>query len=726
MIRFLMWLNAGPLAPGTRHYHAMLRNAGRKRRYFFFATLSLLPLFVFCSWCRIGWLKLSGRKPTLVWGPTPIINIVDQSALMRSLGYDSRTVVYAVYHITNRFDYDLSPLVRNQAIAWWLPNIVFLWSLLKFDVFHYFYDGGLWSGMKIVPEARWIELPLLRMAGKRIVAMAYGSDVRVQHLNRMWHKRNACQECPEPGRHCICDLGPAQTNTKYYREWVNELIAMGDMANYVFSSNRRFFHWPIDTQSVSYVGASRHDGQVVVAHSPNHRYFKGTKYFEQAVANLRAKGYDITLDIIEGVPNTEAKRRYAAADIIAAQCVYGWIGFTEIEGLAAGKPVLTYIRDWDYLSHMPGCPLISAEPTDVEAALERLCQDPDERARIGADSRRWVEQYCSFEARAASYRELHQRIWQHNPLVSTLANKVKDFLRGDSGYRPASDFTGERLGEWSIWSNPFLNLQRIREGCYGQPPLDSDGMIRMYYDGNYVEHPGVVALFALNHFHAHLLEPEDTRHRENFMNAARWLQQKLRLDEDGIARWYYPFDCPSRPTLRAPWYSCFSQSLGLSILMRGHQMEPAEGFDRLLEPAARLFWTDMKDGGVRHVDDGLVFLEEYPEEPASHVLNGFITGLFGLHEYYRFSGDSRAMEVFTHGIETLKTAVGRYEAPDGLRYDLTNDFVVNNDYYYFIVQQFHALHRITGERFFRRYAHKLQKRMYKRRFAAALRFTAPL
>ncbi|PWB39693.1 MAG: hypothetical protein C3F19_14605 [Rhodocyclales bacterium] len=726
MIRFLFWLNAGPLAPGKRWHDALLRRAGRLRRIFFMATMMVLPLFMVASWLRVVVLKLSGGKPRLVWGPTPIINIVDQSELMQRQGYESTTVVYAVYHITNRFDYDLMPLIRNQAIAWWLPNVVFLWSLLKFDIFHYFFDGGLWSGMKIVPEAKWLELPILRLAGKRIVAMAYGSDVRVQHLNRMWETPNSCEECPEPGRHCICDLAPAQLNTKYYREWVNESIAMGDMANYVFGSNRRFFHWPIDTEVVKYVGSKGTDEEIVVAHSPNHRYFKGTHYFESAVSNLRERGYKIRLDLIEGVSNDEAKRRYAAADIIAAQCVYGWMGFTEVEGMAAGKPVITFIRDWDYLAHMPGCPLISSRPDEVEAALERLCLHPEDRARIGRESRAWAERYCSFEARAPDYVELHKQIWKWNPVLPTLLTKARDILSGDSGYRPARDFTGPVLGEWAIWSDPFLNLQRIREGCYGQPPFDAQGMIRMFYNGAYVEHPGVVALYALNHFHALLQKPSEDGHRAEFLKAARWLQQRLVIGPDGIGRWFYPFECPSRPTMAAPWFSCFSQSLDLSILMRAHQLSPDEGFDRNLDRAAQLFWTDMQNGGVRHVDDGLVFLEEYPEEPASHVLNGFITGLFGLHEYYRFSGDRRAIELFWHGAETVKLAVARYEAPDGLRYDLLNQFVVNTDYYYFIVQQFLALYQITGDRFFKSYARKLQRRMYRQRMSAALRLRAPI
>src|SRR5207342_3446127 len=57
-------------------------------------------------------------------------------------------------------------------------------------------------------------------------------------------------------------------------------------------------------------------GVLRVAHAPSKRAVKGTDTVLSAVASLRARGAPIELDLIEGVPNREARLRYAAADVV--------------------------------------------------------------------------------------------------------------------------------------------------------------------------------------------------------------------------------------------------------------------------------------------------------------------------------------------------------------------------------------------------------------------------
>ena len=400
-------------------------------------TLALVPWFCLLSWLRLALRKCLGLKPAILFAPTPIINIVEQSRLLQELGYESRTLVYDVYFVTDKFDYNLAPLIRNPAMGKWLPNVLFLWALLRFDLFHFYYDGGLWSAGRIVPPAQWIELPLLRLAGKRIIAAAYGADVRVRALNEMWQPYNLCRECPEPGKYCVCDFAAGARRTRHYRQWCNTLLAMGDMHDYVFQSRCDFLYWPIDVRAVPSVGAEPHEGPVRIVHSPNHRHFKGTKYIEAAVTALRGKGYDIELDIVERVPNDEAQRRYARADIVAAQCVIGWVGYTEIEAMAAGKPVLTWLRSPAYLAHTSDCPLVSADPAHVEAALERLVRDGPLRAELGRRGRAYVERHWSFEALKPHYEALHDAVWRRNGLWHTLVNVASDWVHSADLFRGA-------------------------------------------------------------------------------------------------------------------------------------------------------------------------------------------------------------------------------------------------------------------------------------------------
>ena len=320
--------------------------------------------------------------------------------------------------------------------------------------------------------------------------------------------------------------------------------------------------------------------------------------------------------------------------------------------------------------------------------------DPDRREDLGRRGREYVEREWSYEALAPSYGELHREVWDDNRLLPTLRRKWKDIREGETGYRVGRDLSGSTLGEWTAYSDPHLNMRRILSGIYGQPPLDEEGIPRVRYGGTYVAHPGVVALYALNAFHLQLREPSSDTHLARFATAASWLRDRLTVDDGGVGRWYYDFDAIGRD-LKAPWVSCFSQSLGLSIMLRAEQTLSSPEFGDAATAAAQLFRVPVAAGGVLAEEDGRTFLA-YPEPEPAHVLNGFVTGMFGLREYYRVRGEPWSSELFQRCVDTLVRTLPAYEVPMGLRYDLKSDTTVSPDYYYFVVQQLHALYELTG------------------------------
>lgn len=524
----------------------LVRRSPQVRRAAFGTTLAVYPAFCALSWASTLTRRALRKKPRVVWGPTPILTIAESSELLRRLGYPSTTVVFTTYHIRSDFDVNLQRAVANPAVGYWLPNLLHLWSLLRFDVFHFFFDGGLWSGMNIIPSARWLELPLLRLAGKRVIASAYGADVRMRHLNELWQPYNICQECPAPGVYCVCGT-QGLIRAKYHRDWCNSLLAMGDMHDFVFDSRRDFKYWPIDVKRVPFVGAAPRPGSVRVVHSPNHRYFKGTRFLEAAVSSLRERGHDLELDLVEGMPNEEAKRRYGEADIVFAQCLAGWLGYTELEAMAAGKPVLGYIRNPAYLEHTGGSPLVNATPATLEQELESLVADPARREELGRLGREYVEREWSYEALAPSYDALHRQVWERNGLLPMLRRKWADLRYGEVRYRVGRPLTGSELGEWVVWADPHEELRRLLSG---HPPLDADAVPRL--------DPAGVARYALAAFHLVLLEPSVEEHRSRFRTAALWLRDRSDLD-----------------------------GLGLSVLLRAEQLHPREGFGEAATAAAR-------------------------------------------------------------------------------------------------------------------------------------------
>lgn len=612
----------------------------------FVTVVLLFPFFALASWLRIGFKKIMGYKPSILWTPTPILNIAESSELLRKMGYNSHTLVFTSYFITSKFTYNMKQTLENAAVNWWFTGVLFLWSLLKYDIYHFYYDGGLWSGMKIVPWARWLEAPMLRLAGKRIIVTAYGADVRTRKRNEMWRPFNLCNECPSPGTQCLCDDVEGMKSGKYHRDWCNEILAMGDMHDYIYGSNVHFAYWPIDVKEVPYVGAKVDPTRPVrIAHSPNHRHFKGTRFIQACIERLQARGYNVELDIIEGLPNHIAKQRYAAADIIFAQCILGWPGFTEIEGMAAGKPVLTNVRNQEhYLSHVPGWTPISVTPDTMEGVLVDLLDNPHKREELGRAGRDYVERYWSYEGCEKPYRELHERVWKHNDFWSLLARKWKDLKRGDLQARPGRGLDKKGLAEFPVWTDPAYEIDRFEWGLYGLPMFDEQMNFRVKIPGDEIVHPASSAQLAMASYQMHLAEPHRAKHMIRFKAAAEWMASIVqpstetaaaRLDGYKTAEIDEMYETPSRIVA--------TRAMALPVFVRGKKAG-LKGMDSAARHMAEGLCRPVAEGGAWYADaDGATFADGH--EPRDKLrLACEIQAACAVLEYARIKGRNQMIE----------------------------------------------------------------------------------
>lgn len=361
---------------------------------------------------RILFRKFFGLKPSIVWGPTPILNIAVNSQVDRGLGYPSETVVYTTYFITKAFDHDLSHLTKHPVWARVYPHLVFIWASLRYDIFHYYYDNGFWSWGRIIPQARRYELPLLRLAGKRIISSAYGSDVRVKKWTERLGAFNCCMHCDLVGKACtFCAEDDALTNLAYVRRWSTVMLSMMEMTEYTPGSRNDIYYWPIDLDRVPYIGVPEAANPVRIVHAPNHRNYKGTRYLLDVVDELRREGYALDLVLVERRPNNEARQLYEEADIIAEQFLIGSIGYFAVEAMAMGKPVICYIRKPEYMPGQGECPIVSAHPLQLKEALVRLLTDGKLRHDLGRQGRAYVEKYWSKEAVGGKLDALYREIW---------------------------------------------------------------------------------------------------------------------------------------------------------------------------------------------------------------------------------------------------------------------------------------------------------------------------
>lgn len=358
--------------------------------------------------------RFSQNRVHSFWGVTPLINLAAMSACDRRLGFMADSFCYQPYYVSNAFDVVLKKqyewALQNDVIAYsWLA---FTWAMLRYDIFHTFYDrglllpvGGYGSPNYGVSEE---EMQLLQLAGKRLYCLAYGADNRTRNRTLESDPINFCMHCPAPGRFCICDDEQAEKMFAVIDQYTTANLASGLSIDYVPNSYE-FHYLCLDTNLFEPTPLEADlDRPLRILHAPNHPHFKGSHYLMDAVRELRAEGVSIELKLINGVPQSQVQEEMRAADIVADQFIGGFYGQTTIEAMALGRPVMCYIRDVDKAAGPDELPIINCNPGTLKETLRQLAEDRSHLQDIGTRSRDYVEKYHSLPALSERLRILYE------------------------------------------------------------------------------------------------------------------------------------------------------------------------------------------------------------------------------------------------------------------------------------------------------------------------------
>ena len=107
------------------------------------------------------------------------------------------------------------------------------------------------------------------------------------------------------------------------------------------------------------------------------------------------------------------------------------------------------------------------------------------------------------------------------------------------------------------------------------------------------------------------------------------------------------FDFEYRDILRSPWYSGLAQGQGISVLARAFKETSLEKYKNAAHQAFQVFSVSTYDGGVNYIDsNGHSWIEEYIVHPPTHILNGFIWGLWGIYDYWLLTKDKNVKVLF--------------------------------------------------------------------------------
>ncbi len=293
---------------------------------------------------------------------------------LRARGVDARLVVFNRYRLHPEADESLD-LPSNSLLLGGARRQLAQWRALasllpRTDVFHFTF------GLTLVPQSA--QFPILRAARKKSVMHWLGSDIRGKPPEELAWARRA----------------DAQVVGSYDAiRWVPdaEVIPPG-----------------IDVARIEPPPPSDRARPLIV-HAPSSRRRKGTEAVLAAV-----EGLDADLELVEGLHHDEAFERYRAADLVVDQLNAGWYGLFAIEAMALGKPVVTFLHDEAVRRTEEAFgttdPIVSASAETLRERLRPLVGSADERRRIGAASRAYVERVHDLEQVADRLLALYARL----------------------------------------------------------------------------------------------------------------------------------------------------------------------------------------------------------------------------------------------------------------------------------------------------------------------------
>ncbi|MDA2923064.1 D-glucuronyl C5-epimerase family protein [Acidobacteria bacterium AH-259-L09] len=237
----------------------------------------------------------------------------------------------------------------------------------------------------------------------------------------------------------------------------------------------------------------------------------------------------------------------------------------------------------------------------------------------------------------------------------------------------------------------------------GIPLLDYAGSVGLQYN------PIAIAQYGLGHYNLFRQTGEE-RHRAIFFQQVDWLKANLELNYLEVPVWMHHFDWEYRWELRAPWHSGLAQGCALSCLSRAFGETGEKKYEAVLRDGFSAFLKDMREGGVcRYEPNGDVWIEEVILEPPSHILNGFIWGLWGVWDYYLCTGEGESRSLFDRCTETLRRHLHRYDSGSWSLYELSPyhlQMVASPFYHRLHIVQLKVMHRLTGDSLFADYAER--------------------
>lgn len=334
---------------------------------------------------------------------------------LRDLGHEADYLVFSdesIKWLIHDADFFLGNKKRLSDIAGVLK--FFTYAVRKYDVFHFHSLPGFippgWSDL--LDKFVGIDLGFLKRLGKTIVFSHWGChDGYLPSNFSKFENGRVCSECNRYNGMCTDKY--VETKCKPQMKYADFIINHDpDFEGY--NSGASYLHGLIDTDfwdpeelvPEKYILKNKDDNTVKIYHgfANSHqrggfeKNIKGSKYIKNAVERLKNEGHKVDFIYFDKTSNKELKYYQLQADIIVDQLFYGWIGSTAREGMALGKPVVTFIRKEWLANQDDVLPVINADSESIYHVLKDLVVNEELREKIGTNARKFAVDKLDYRA----------------------------------------------------------------------------------------------------------------------------------------------------------------------------------------------------------------------------------------------------------------------------------------------------------------------------------------
>jgi hypothetical protein len=174
---------------------------------------------------------------------------------------------------------------------------------------------------------------------------------------------------------------------------------------------------------------------------------------------------------------------------------------------------------------------------------------------------------------------------------------------------------------------------------------------------------------------------------EEWLGFAREAADHLAASQAANGGFVHTYELGHTFPIEPPSLSAMAQGQCASLLVRVHAETGEERHAEAALRALRPMSVPSAEGGVRATLDGGPWLEEYPTEPPSFVLNGGIFAMWGLYDVSLALGDAAARADYERCVAALAANLHRWDTGYWSRYDLFPHPVTN-----VASLAYHALH----------------------------------